>query len=400
MAGKRKNGEGSYGEKTIKGVKYKYYRDVDGKYIYSRTQKELTEKIKKKREKQKEEDILNSNPNGKLTIGEYADSWLKSKRTTIKPKTYDGYEFNISIIKSPDFMFGSMQIVKIQKKQVQDFLDEMAGKYARNTIIKTRTLLNQIFDEAVENNIILKNPVTKTKVPLEENVKKNTREIIFLEKDDIEKFKKEALAVNGDGLHKPIGKHGTPMYGVCGKMAVFILNTGLRAGEAIDLRWENVNLDKKIINVKKAATYIKNRNAESNKKYTLESGTPKSIKSIRTVPLSDEAIDIIKSCENNHSEFVFATRNGTRVLHSNLDKTINRILQRANCNVQHCGAHALRHTFASQLLANDVEISIVSKLLGHSKISTTYDKYIHVLKNKDVDAINTINTINNMNQKS
>lgn len=394
MANKRKNGEGSYGEKIIKGVKYKYYRDVDGKYTYAKTQKELTEKLKKKKEKQNEEEILSSNSNAKLTIGEYADIWLKSKQKSIKPKTYDGYEFNVNIIKSSDFMFGSMQLKATQKKQVQDFLNAMAEKYARNTIIKTKALLNQMFDEAVESNIIIKNPVIKTKVPLEENIKKDTKEIVFLEKDDIEKFKKEAFAINGDELHKAIGKRGTPVYGVCGKMAIFILNTGLRAGEAIDLRWENVNLEKGTITVKKAATYIKNRSPKSDKKYVLKSGTPKSAKGIRTIPLSDEAINIIKLCENNNSEFVFATRNGTRVLHSNLDKTINRILRRADCNVQQCGAHALRHTFASQLLGNGVEVSVVSKLLGHSKISTTYDKYIHVLKNKDSEAIEILNKMN------
>lgn len=394
MAGKRKNGEGSYGEKMIKGVKYKYYRFQNGKYIYAKTSKELNEKIKKTQEKDEEEIKLALNPNGKLTIGEFANNWLKSKKSTVKPKTYDGYEFNVSIINDIKFMFGNMQIRNIEKKQVQDFLNEMAEYYARNTILKTRTLLNQIFDEAVENNLITKNPVIKTKVPLEENIKKNTKEIIVLEKEDIDKFVKEADSVNGDGLHTPCGKIGEPMYGIAAKMAVFILNTGLRASEAIGLQWDCVDFENKTIKIKRADTYIKDRNEDANSRYKLHTGTPKSKSGIRTVPLTNKALEILEYCkENKRNEYVFTTKTGGRILQSNLDKTIKRMLKRANCDVQNCGAHALRHTFASQLIAAGVDVSVISKLLGHSKVSTTYDIYVHLLEKQDEKAINALNNI-------
>ena len=396
MAGKRKNGEGSYGEKIIKGTKYKYYRFSNGKYIYAKTSKELNEKIKITQEKEEEELKLTLNPNGKLTVGEFANNWLKSKRSTVKPKTYDGYEFNINIINDNRFMFGSMQIKNVEKKQIQNFLNELTEYYARNTILKTRTLLNQIFDEAVENNLIIKNPVIKTKVPLEENVKKDTREIIILEKEDINKFIKEAERINGEDDITPTGKIGTYVYGNAAKMAIFILNTGLRASEAVGLQWDCVDIENKIIKIKRADTYIKNRNENSEIKYKLNTGTPKSKSGIRTIPLTDKAVEILKYFENNkNSKYVFTTANGTQILHSNLNKTIRRILKHANCKVQSCGAHALRHTFASQLIAEGVDIQVISKLLGHSKVSTTYDIYIHLLEKQDEKAIETLNNIFN-----
>ena len=391
---RRKNGEGSYGEKTIKGVLYQYYRDPSGKQIYAKTPKELKEKVKAFKDLKDEEKKYLTNPDGKLTIGEFSKNWLESKKSTIKPKTFDGYEFNVNIINDKRFGFGTRQIKTITKDHIQKFIYDLADVYARNTIVKTRILLNQIFDEAVERDLIFKNPVNKTKLPLEDNIEKKTREIIILEKDDIDKFVKESECINGDGTHKSCGKIGEHMYGIAAKMAVFILNTGLRASEAIGLQWDCVDFENKTIKVKRADTYIKDRSTNSDTNYKLHTGTPKSKSGIRTVPLTNKALEILYYCkENQKNEYVFTTKTGGRVLQSNLDKTIRRMLQRAECKVQSCGAHALRHTFASQLIAEGVDIQVVSKLLGHSKVSTTYDIYVHLLEKQDEKAIETLNNI-------
>lgn len=393
--GKRKNGEGSYGEKTIKGVKYKYYRDSNGKYTYAKTMKELNQKVALKKEKEKEEETLRTNSKGLLTLSEYADYWLKSKTTSIKETTYDGYEYILDmIIKNKKYMIGDMQIKSISKTQVQNLFDELAKDVARSTIFKTKTLLNQIFDKALEDKLVIINPVYKTVVPIEERVEKDTREIVILEQEDIIKFKKEANVINGDGTHKPCGKHGTPLYGMAAKISVFILNTGLRIGEAIDLQWTDVDLDKKIINVESNGIYVRDRRENAKTKYISKSSSTKTRRK-RQIPLSDEAIDILNYCkEHSKGKYVFSTQNGTKYSRSNVDKTIKKIATRGGCEVQQCGAHALRHTFASQLFANGVDVNVVSKLLGHTKVSTTIDIYIHLLKNKNVEAINTLNELN------
>lgn len=391
---KRKNGEGSFSEKTINGIKYQYYRDSSGKQFYAKTMKELKEKIANFKNEQKENIKYTSNPDGTLTIGEYANRWLEIKKRSVKPKTYDGYEFNVGIINDKRFKFGTRQIKTVTKDHVQKFLFDLADEYARNTIVKTRILLNQILDQAVDAGLLIKNPVMKTELPIEENMTKKTREIVILEKDDIDKFVKEADCINGDGTHTPCGKIGTPMYGMAAKMAVFILNTGLRASEAIGLQWDCVDFKKKTIKVKRADTYIINRDKNGDAKHKLHTGTPKSKSGVRTIPLSDKALEILRYCEENKkSEYVFTTSTGTPILQSNLDKTIKKMLKRADCKVKSCGAHALRHTFASQLIANGVDVQVISKLLGHSKVSVTYDIYIHLLEKQDEKAIETLNNI-------
>lgn len=67
----------------------------------------------------------------------------------------------------------------------------------------------------------------------------------------------------------------------------------------------------------------------------------------------------------------------------------NRILERAN--IEQCGLHVLRHTFASMQLRNGVDIAVVSKLLGHASVSITYDIYIHIIEEQKTMAVNLTN---------
>ena len=75
---------------------------------------------------------------------------------------------------------------------------------------------------------------------------------------------------------------------------------------------------------------------------------------------------------------MFANAKGKPIEPRNLNRAYDCILNRAGIN--HIGIHALRHTFASQLFANKVDIKVISKLLGHSEVSVTYNTYIHLLQ--------------------
>ncbi len=387
---RRTKGEGTYGERTINGTKYKYYKSPESKFIYAKTTKELSVKVKEYRSNQESEDHLKNNKDGTLTLYEYSKDWLKSIGKTIKPKTYDGYETYIeNIINNRSYMFGGMQINSIQKRHVQNFIDDLSDSYARATIQKIKVILNQVFEKAIDDGIVLANPVTKTKIPIEENISKKKKEIVILEKDDVVKFKKQA---------EKTYKNGKPIYGINGEAALFILYTGLRAGELIQLEWSNIDLENEVMYISSNSSYVKNRNKENendNNYITIKTST-KSKDSKREIPLTNEAIKILehrKECKVNN--LVFTPPSGEKISNSNLDKSIKRIAKEANLNVDYklVTAHPLRHTFASQLLANGVEISIVSKLLGHSKVSTTYDIYIHLMKDSKKDAIKILDDI-------
>ena len=67
------------------------------------------------------------------------------------------------------------------------------------------------------------------------------------------------------------------------------------------------------------------------------------------------------------------------------------MLVRGKCEVQKCGMHTLRHSFGSYLVSQNVNIAVVSKLMGHKDVSTTYNIYIHVLQQQQIDAVNVFN---------
>lgn len=63
------------------------------------------------------------------------------------------------------------------------------------------------------------------------------------------------------------------------------------------------------------------------------------------------------------------------------------MLKNANCSVQKCGLHALRHSFGSRLLEEGTDIKVVSILMGHQKVSTTYDHYIHIIRKRLAESV-------------
>ena len=127
---KRRNGEGSWGIKNIGKNKYHYFRDSNGKYTYGKTVKEVNEKLKKN----KETFVLDN----KTTFGEYIQEWLRTKRSSIEPTTYDCYEtmINSQILNFKVYDICNVQLNNLSSKKFQEYLDALATKYSRATIKK------------------------------------------------------------------------------------------------------------------------------------------------------------------------------------------------------------------------------------------------------------------------
>lgn len=85
------------------------------------------------------------------------------------------------------------------------------------------------------------------------------------------------------------------------------------------------------------------------------------------------------------NDYVFTSRNGKLVTPRNFAKALNGIYQRAN--IEASGAHILRHTFASMLFEKGIDIKIISKVLGHSRVEITYNIYVHLIKSQEAAAV-------------
>ncbi len=151
--------------------------------------------------------------------------------------------------------------------------------------------------------------------------------------------------------------------------AVLILETGLRAGEALALEWNDIDEEKRTLRVNKNMVRVDGKNVVQRATKT-ESGK-------RTIPLNSKAMEAIRHLKMQQvigCPYVFATQTGEHVSYRHLLTTMERACEAAG--VEHRGLHALRHSFASNLYAKGVEVKVISKLLGHASVEITYNRYI------------------------
>ena len=173
-----------------------------------------------------------------------------------------------------------------------------------------------------------------------------------------------------------------------------LLYTGLRIGELLGLKWNNIDFENKILKVSGNLKQVKNRDENKGEaKYIVIEQTTKTKSGNRIIPLSDKAIEALKYFEKRKikkDSYVLITKNGKSVSARNRDTTFRQILKNAGID-KISGVHSLRHTFASMLFKKGVDPKTVSELLGHSDVSITYNIYIHIIHEQKTKAINLSN---------
>ena len=171
---------------------------------------------------------------------------------------------------------------------------------------------------------------------------------------------------------------------------VVALHTGLRQGELLALRWEDLDLEARTLQVRRTVTKDGGK---------LSIGPAKTAQSRRTVKLTQDATDALRGHLTRQLEeidglgdffedngFVFCTAKGTLINPLNLRKrSFAPLLVRAG--LPHMTFHQLRHTAATILLLKNVNPKIVSEMLGHASIAITLDTYSHVLPNMQDSAV-------------
>lgn len=171
----------------------------------------------------------------------------------------------------------------------------------------------------------------------------------YLERDEAHRLQKEADALRPD----------------LGDFVRIALNTGCRKTELLLLKWSDVNLDRRFF-------VLRPENTKANRR--------------RVIPLNDAALSSLRSrLVGNTSDWVFAKRNGQRV------KALDWLFRKAvkSAGLTDFRIHDLRHTFASWLVSEGVELVKVRDLLGHTSISMT-ERYAHLMPNKLLDAVQVL----------
>jgi len=257
-------------------------------------------------------------------------------------KNYDKY------IKS---VFGNKKLDKITSSDFTIWQNNLQEKehLAKATILKIRSSINSMYEDAIEENIVKFNPITKVKKLNEtEKPKVNRIKLKPFNKEEISKILNTAKAQDRNML------------------ATFFF-TGLRASELIGLRWDSINFTNKTITVREQ---IVNGNHKSILKTTKSRRIVPIIKTL--LPYLEEQYKITGDKESH----VFLTQRSNKHYHSAgrvREQIWVKILE--SSNVEYRNLHQTRGTFISTLIANGEDITYVSKIVGHENVKVTLEKY-------------------------
>lgn len=325
---------------------------IDGKRIRFRgkTEKEVLLKIAQYEHKQQ----------SGLTFNEVADIWFEKKSAEIQPTSLKRTYLPI-FTRICDY-FNGTYIKDIKAKDINAFVYSLST-YSHKTVCNHLCMVSQILDQAVIMGAIETNPSASVSAP--KGLSKNKRDMVTPEQIDI-------INQNADN-------------GLFGLFAFFLLYTGCRRGEALALKWSDIDFDNKLIHINKTAYY--NSNSPQFKE-------PKTDAGMRDVILMDILAEKLKG-SHNKKHYVFSL-NGTDALKES-QATKGWKKYTAAVGLDGVTPHMLRHTYASLLYEAGIDVKSAQDLLGHADISTTQNIYTHITKQKKADTANKLNAHFNHN---
>ena len=301
-----------------------------------------------------------------LTLGEWLPHWLELyARPSVRHSTYVSYEGYVRKHLVP--ALGAVPLDKLIPADLQRFylrkLQE--DRLAPKTISNLHACLHRALQQAVKEQMIPSNPCDAVDLPRKEAV-----EISVLTREQQVKLMQESCR------HR---------YGVFIRLA---LSTGMRIGEIVGLRWDDIDFTNRILFVRSTLNRLPTVDGES--KTQLFVGTPKTKNGRRFIPLFDAIIsdlaDWRKTQEADAQLAQSAYENTGYVVTNEFGKPIElrtfrdhyiRILKAAG--LPHFTFHALRHTFATRAIEQGMDVKALSKILGHASVGFTLDTYAHLL---------------------
>ena len=290
-----------------------------------------------------------------ISLTSYIAEWLTTfKQTTVKQSTYDRLLTSVKALEG--FEIATMPIGEITCIDIQRYVNELIKRgYGLSTIKKQMRIVTAPLKQASALHIISKDPGIGIRLPSRYNVAKPERLIEAY--TDEEQTALRSVLYNGQRA---------------GYSAIILMiETGLRVGEALALRWQDVQLTRKRIYVRNTVVRLANR------KQSFVQDSVKSESSRRTVPLTSEAIRLLERLyERRKNEWVFTNDDGERLSYEALRYQTRIACQEAG--IEYRGEHVFRHTFATNCYHKGIDVKILSRLLGHADENITYNLYIHL----------------------
>lgn len=360
---RRANGEGSAPRQRKDGTWTINVRHVtrDGvakrTSVYGKTAAEARRKAKELR-KRLEEGLPAKD--AKVSVGAYTEEWIASSLAASDRKASTKATYTTLARKHiVDSTLGNRTLDRLLPSHVEAWVVELRNrKLSAATVRQVHTILRSVLDSAVRDEALGKNPASAVRRPKAEH-----REATYLTPAQA----RSLLDAVGDSRVRPLVE--------------VLLHTGLRRGEALALRWSDVDFTNHTMRVRGTLNWVGSQ---------LVITEPKTEKSRRVIHMTETCEAILRRVKVEQNEarltlgrawtdtgLVFTTEAGTPRDPRNALRTLKLAVRRAGLP-DTVGMHTLRHSAASTMLAAGVPLKVVSDVLGHSSVSITGDIYGHV----------------------
>lgn len=314
-----------------------------------------------------------------VTVGEWLKTWLlEYAKIAIKQSTYISYDGYIRNHCVP--LLGKIKLLSLSNGDLQHFFTEKSQKLSPKTLRNIYNMLHAALEQALVSRLIPFNPVLGVRLPKAE--KKEMRVLSMDEQTALEQQLDKSKTLSDFGI-------------------TFALHTGVRLGELLALQWRDLNHEKKTVSIRRSLARLnkvdENGNVMMNqdgvKTTEIVIQSTKTTNSTRVIPLYDELWDALMQYKEQQRElqskvaaisievwtegFIFSQPSGKYHDPKAYVDHYKRLLRWAG--IEDAKFHTLRHTFATRALEANMDIKVLSSLLGHADASTTLNKYGHAL---------------------
>lgn len=353
---RRGHGEGSiYRRKDGRYAAAITLEDRKRKTFYGETRKEVQDKLNAALY-EKKRGMLATGP--QQSLGAYLERWLEQVcKLTMRPNTYKQYRSVVHHHLVPSL--GYIKLQKLTPEKIQTFYAQKRGEgLAPGSIALVNSVLVSALENAVKWGLVARNVAKLVTLPHVERYEAQTL--------TMEQALKLLEVARGSRLKV---------------LLLVALTTGMRRGELLALRWDDIDLEKGVLHVRRTMSYIP--------RMGYKEGEPKTRAGRRTIVLSSSVIAALKEHRARQEQvrieagekwqdrsIVFCNIYGGFFNPAKVLVLFQKLLEDAG--LPHIRFHDLRHSAATILLDARVHLKAVQELLGHSTIATTADIYSHL----------------------